>query len=144
MSPGDAALADALNTEYGVIYGYGMVSARSPADVNYLVADALHQHRDRRDALITMLTGRLTTVPVAAAGYTLPIPVNTATDAATLAVRMEHDAAVSWRAVLEHAALAEDRSFAVTALTDCAVTAARWNRVLGTWPTTEAFPGGSA
>jgi hypothetical protein len=31
----------------------------------------------------------------------------------------------------------------VAALTECAVTAARWSRVLGTSPITVAFPGGS-
>ena len=37
----------------------------------------------------------------------------------------------------------QDRAFAVTALTQCAVTAARWSRVLGISPITVAFPGGS-
>ena len=38
---------------------------------------------------------------------------------------------------------AEDRAFAVTALTDAAVTAATWRRVLGIEPITVAFPGGN-
>ena len=33
-------------------------------------------------------------------------------------------------------------AFGLTALTQCAVTAARWRQVLGAWPVTEAFPGG--
>jgi hypothetical protein len=45
--------------------------------------------------------------------------------------------------VLEQATTAEDRTLAVTALTEAAVTAARWRAVLGTSPTTVAFPGGS-
>ncbi|MEZ0364674.1 ferritin-like domain-containing protein [Mycobacterium sp. pUA109] len=141
--PGDAALAEALTTEYGVIYGYGMVSAHSPPDINYLVADALHQHRDRRDQVVTMLADRSVTVPVAAAGYQLPVPVNNPTEAAQLAARMENDAAVAWRAVLEHAQTSEDRAFAVTALTQSAVLGARWNRALDIWPIAGAFPGGS-
>ena len=36
-----------------------------------------------------------------------------------------------------------DRTFAVTALTQSAVLAARWKRVLKLWPLTQAFPGGS-
>jgi hypothetical protein len=72
----------------------------------------------------------------------LPIEVNNPTDAANLAVRMEQDAAVAWRAVLEQATAQQDREFAVTALTQCAVAAARWSRVLGGWPITVAFPGG--
>lgn len=138
---GDAALAAALTTEHSAIYGYGMVSAHSTLDVNDLVADALHQHRGRREQVVTMLTQRSATAPVAATGYHLPMPVNNPTDAAQLAVRMEHDTAVAWRAVLEQAETSEDRAFAASALTQSAVLAARWNQVLGLWPLTEAFPG---
>ena len=56
---------------------------------------------------------------------------------------MEQDAAVAWRAVLEQETDERGRTFAVTALTQCAVAAARWSRVLGTSPITVAFPGGS-
>lgn len=142
-TPGDAALTEALTTEYGVVYGYGVVSAHSPADINYLVADALHGHRERRDRVVAMLDDRSAKVPDGAAGYQLPTPVNNDTDAAHLAVRMENDAAVAWRAVLEQAGSPEDRAFAVTALTQCAVLAARWSQLLGNSPPTEAFPGGS-
>ena len=74
------------------------------------------------------------TPPLPAAGYQLPIAVNDPTDAANLAVRMENDAAVAWRAVLEQADPSRrrrDRAFAVSALTQCAVLAARWKQVLG-------------
>jgi len=50
---------------------------------------------------------------------------------------------VAWRAVLEQAASTQERGFAVQALTQTAVTAARWNSVLGVAPITVAFPGGS-
>lgn len=141
--PGDAALAAALATEHSVIYGYGLVSAHCAPEVNYLVSDALHQHRDRRDQVVAMLTHRSLTAPVAAAGYQLGDPVNTPADAARLAVRMEKDTAVAWRAVLEAAQTGEDRQFAVTALTDSAVLGARWNQASGSWPLTETFPGGA-
>ena len=36
-----------------------------------------------------------------------------------------------------------DRAFASTALTQSAVMAARWSRVLGAWPITTSFPGGN-
>jgi hypothetical protein len=45
--------------------------------------------------------------------------------------------------VLEQATTSEGRAFAVKALTQTAVTAARWSRALGVWPITVAFPGGS-
>lgn len=141
--PEDAALCDALATEHAVVYGYGIVSAHTMPDLNAMVTEALNQHRRRRDAVVAMLAARSVTGPVAAAGYQLPFPVNNATDAARLAVRMENDDAVAWRAVVEKAKAPDRRSFAVTALTQSAVMAARWNRVVGAWPMTTAFPGGT-
>lgn len=139
----NAALSDALATEYAIIYGYGIVSAHCAPDVNDLVAAALSEHRERRDQVIAMLEARKVAAPVAAAGYQLPMPVNSPRDAARLAVRMENDAAVAWRVVIEQAQTPDDRGFAVTALAQSAVLAARWDRVLGAWPITTAFPGGS-
>jgi Domain of unknown function (DUF4439) len=144
--PSDAdagALYDAVATEHAAIYGYGLVSAHSSPDVNGLVSNALAQHRERRDAAIAMLASRSVTAPLAAVGYQPPIPVNNPTDAANLAVQMENDCAVAWRAVVEQAKSGQDRSFGVAALTQCAVMAARWKQVLKAWPLTVAFPGGS-
>lgn len=139
----NAALSDALAIEYSTIYGYGIVSALSPASVNDLVLQALLQHRQRRDDVIAMLAARKVTPPVAAAGYQLPMLVGSAADAVRLAVRMENDGATAWRAVIERAETADDRAFGATALTQSAVMAARWNRTLGAWPITTAFPGGN-
>jgi hypothetical protein len=141
-TPYDTALCSALTTEHAVIYGYGIVSAHCDPDVNSLVASALNEHRQRRDQVMAMLAGRSVSAPVAAAGYQLPMPVNNATDSARLAVRMEKDTAVAWRAVIEQASAPPDRKFGVTALTQSAVLAARWKKVLGDWPITTAFPGG--
>jgi hypothetical protein len=144
--PSDAAngaLFDAVATEHATIYGYGLVSAHSTPDVNDLVSAAMAEHRDRREAAIAMLAARSVDPPLPAAGYQMPIEVNNPTDAANLAVRMEQDTAVAWRAVLEQETDAQGRAFAVTALTQCAVTAARWRRVLGVSPITVAFPGGA-
>lgn len=138
-----AALCDALSVEYSTVYGYGMVSALSPPSVNDIVVEALNQHRQRRDDVIAMLNARKVIPPVAAAGYQLPMVVASPADAARLAVRMENDCATAWRAVIEHAEAADDRAFGSTALTQSAVMAARWNRVLNAWPITTAFPGGN-
>jgi Domain of unknown function (DUF4439) len=139
----NGALFDAIATEHATIYGYGLVSAHSTPDVNDLVSAALSEHRDRREAAIAMLAARSVEPPLPAAGYDLPMAVDNPTNAANLAVRMEEDAAVAWRAALEQSTDEHDRAFAVTALTQCAVAAARWSRVLGVWPITVAFPGGS-
>lgn len=144
---GQAALYDAVAAEHAAIYGYGLVSAHVMPDDNELVSKAVAEHRDRREAAIAMLKDRSAKVPLPAVGYQLPIVVKTPNSAAKLAIRMENDCAVAWRAVLEQAsgeATAEqDRTFGVTALTQCAVMAARWRVVQGAWPVTDAFPGGS-
>ena len=140
-TPYDTALCAALTTEHAVVYGYGIVSAHCEPDVNTLVSSAMNQHRLRRDQVIAMLAGRSVTAPVAAAGYQLPMPVNSPTDAVRLAVQMEKDTEVAWRAVIEQAQSPQDRGFAVTALTQSAVLAARWKQVSGDWPITTAFPG---
>jgi hypothetical protein len=138
----DAALFDAVAVEHGAIYGYGLVSAHSTAEDNALVATAMAEHRARREAAIALLEARSVTPPLPAAGYQLPAPVTDPNDAANLAIRMEEDTSVAWRAVLEQATSADDRAFAITALSETAVTAARWREILNTWPVTVAFPGG--
>lgn len=145
--PGPGALFDAVAAEHAAIYGYGLVSAHVMPDDNELVSKAVAEHRDRREAAVALLTERSVTVPLPAPGYQLPMVVNSPNSAAKLAIRMESDCAVAWRAVLEQTAgddtAEQDRAFAATALTQCAVMAARWRVVLGAWPVTEAFPGGS-
>jgi hypothetical protein len=141
--PANAALFDAVAGEYGVIYGYGLVSAHSTPDANDLVAAAMAEHRARREQAIARLAARNVAPPLPAPGYQMPIVVDSPVDAAKMAVRMEEDSAVAWRAVLERATTNEDRAFAVTALTESSVTAAKWRAVVGTQPTTVAFPGGS-
>lgn len=141
--PADGALFDAVAAEHGVIYGYGLVSARSDPDLNSLVATSIADHRERREAGIAMLESRSASAPLPAAGYQVPFDLDDSTAAVQLAVRMEEDAAVAWRAVVEQSTSAEDRAFAVAALTRCSVTAARWREVLGVWPVTVAFPGGN-
>jgi hypothetical protein len=142
-APDAAALYDALAAEHATIYGYGIVSAHSTPDVNDLVSDALSQHRAQREAAIAMLGTRSVTPPLPAVGYQLPMPVDDPTGAAKLAVQMENDNAVAWRAVAEQATTDADRIFAVKALTSSAVLAAQWKRVLGVSPVTVAFPGGA-
>ena len=142
-NPADGALFDALATEHATIYGYGVVSAHSTPDDNDLVSAAMAEHRERREEALAMLSGRSVEGPLPAAGYQLPLEVKTPTDAAKLAVRMEEDTAVAWRAVVEQATTEQDRAFGVAALSQSAVLAARWSRVLGVSPVTVAFPGGN-
>ena len=137
-----AAWFDAVAAEHAAIYGYGVVSAHVMPEQNDLVSEAVAQHRDRREAALSLLKERSVTAPLPAAGYQLPFPVTGPIGAGKLAVQMESDCAVAWRAVMEQSDSEQDRSFALTALTQCAIMAAKWRQVLGAWPVTEAFPGG--
>lgn len=141
--PGPGALFDAVAVEHAAIYGYGLVSAHVMPDDNELVSEAVAEHRDRREAAITLMNERSIKVPMPAVGYQLPITVDSPANAAKLAIRMESDCAVAWRAVLEQTDSEQDRAFAGTALTECAVMTARWRVVQGAWPVIEAFPGGT-
>ena len=142
-SASDAAVYDAIAAEHGTIYGYGLVSAHTTPDVNDLVAEAMAKHRANREAGIAALAARSVPAPLPAAGYQLPIDANNPGDAAKLALQMEEETAVAWRAVAEQATTTEDRTVAVRALTDCAVLAARWRAVLGATPVVAPFPGGN-
>lgn len=137
------ALFDAVAVEHAAIYGYGIVSAHSIPEVNYLVSQAMNQHRARREAAIAILDGEGVEAPLPAAGYSLPSEVDSPVDAADLAVTMEQDSATAWRAVIEQATDQNQRSFAVTALTESAVMAARWRQIRGDATVTVAFPGGT-
>ncbi|BBY16579.1 ferritin-like domain-containing protein [Mycolicibacterium litorale] len=139
----DGALYDAVATEHATIYGYGLVSAHSTAEVNWLVSASIAEHRERREAAIALLEQRQVAPPLPAAGYRVPMPVENPQQAAKLAVRMEADGAAAWRAVVEQATATEYRTFGLTALTQSAVAAARWTQIVGTDPVTVAFPGGN-
>ena len=141
--PAEAAWYDAVAAEHAAIYGYGIVSAHVMPDDNELVSQSVAEHRDRREAALRILADRSARAPLPAAGYQLPLVVSAQKSAAKLAIRMESDCAVAWRAVLEQSDSNSDREFATKALSQCAVRAARWRKVLGAWPVTEAFPGGS-
>ncbi|MFA4082466.1 ferritin-like domain-containing protein [Mycobacteroides salmoniphilum] len=141
-SADDTALADALANEHAAIYAYGLVSAHSVPDNNWLVTECLIEHRLCREECIAKLRGRSVTAPVAAAGYTTPFPVNTPADATKLALQVEADTAARWRAAAEQADNGDDRGFAVRMLTETAIRAARWRVTADITPASVAFPGG--
>lgn len=139
----DGALYDAVATEHATIYGYGLVSAHSTPETNWLVSASIAEHRRRREAAIALLEQRQVSPPLPAAGYQVPMRVDDPRQAAKLAVRMEFDGAAAWRAVVEQATTTEYRSFGLAALTQSAVAAARWTQIVGTDPVGTAFPGGN-
>ncbi|MGI5217288.1 ferritin-like domain-containing protein [Nocardia sp. CA-290969] len=135
------ALAEALTAEYAAVYAYGVIAAHTGADQRRTVAQHTAAHRARRDATVDLLTGQRATVPPPDPAYTAPLPVSDADTAAQLAIIVETDSAVAWRAVVERAETESTRRIAVEALTECAGRRAVWSAARGTEPATTAFPG---
>jgi hypothetical protein len=137
----NAALAEALAAEHAAIWGYGVVGAALDANSQGLAEASEVGHRDVRDQLIALLTERDTEAVGAEGGYTLPFPVLSPTDAATLAVVLEDGVAAAWVRVLDQAVERTTREFAVGALSAAEVRAVGWRTAAGQAPATRAFPG---
>lgn len=141
MSTDQQALTDALNAEYSAVYAYGVIAAYASPERSKLVADQLAAHRARRDGVIDALEAAGSSVPVPAAAYVPPFPVDDPIPAAKLAVTVETDTAAVWRSVSERAGTPELRRTAIDALTECAVRLATWQAILGVNPATAMLPG---
>ncbi|MEV0292845.1 ferritin-like domain-containing protein [Nocardia sp. NPDC050710] len=135
------ALLDALNAEYAAVYAYGVIAAYAAPERTRLVAQHTAAHRARRDATIEALSAAEITVPAPDAAYTTPFPVDDPIPAAELAVTVENDTAVAWRAVVERAETEPLRRLGIDALTESALRQATWQTILGANPPTIAFPG---
>ncbi|WP_028476550.1 ferritin-like domain-containing protein [Nocardia sp. CNY236] len=136
------ALENALIAEHGAIFAYGVVAAYAAPGRAALVAEHTAAHRARRDATADTLAESGTT-PHPDAAYLAPFPVTDPVSAARLATAVESDTAVAWRAVVERSSSETIRGSGIDALTDAAVRLATWQSILGTNPTTVAFPGSS-
>jgi Domain of unknown function (DUF4439) len=137
------ALAAALAAEHAAIFGYGVVGARLDAATQVAARDAETAHRNRRDALLLMLTAASARPPAAAPAYALPFPVPDRDSAVKLAIALEEGTARAWRQAVG-ATSGDERKLALDALTDCAVRATRWKTAAGLSPTIVAFPGSAA
>ncbi|MBH0775231.1 ferritin-like domain-containing protein [Nocardia bovistercoris] len=133
------AVLDALGAEYAAVYAYGVIAAYASTERTRLVAEYTAAHRARRDATVAALTAAGVPVPAPEPAYTAPFPVDDPIPAANLAVTVENDAAIAWRAVVEQAVSEATRGLGVEALTDSALRLATWQAILGT--PTFALPG---
>lgn len=141
MTPDQEALSTALAAEYAAVYAYGIIAAYA-ADERYTVfAEHAAAHRARRDATVDALAASGVTPPAPSAAYTAPFPVTDPVAAARLAVTVESDTAVAWRAVVEKGTTPEVRTTGVEALTEATLRLATWQGILGVEPPTTAFPG---
>jgi hypothetical protein len=136
------ALAATLAGEHAAIFGYGVIGAHLTGALLAQGRQAEAAHRNRRDALLEMLSAAGTTPPAADPAYALPFPVTDQASAVRLALQIEERTGALWRAVLPAGSVAERRT-ALDGLTDTALRAARWRRAAGQNPGTVALPGAS-
>lgn len=141
-TPGAPAdLTTALAAEHAAVYAYGPVGVQLEDDDEVARARACEQaHRDRRDTLVALLSGRGAAPPGPEPSYALPFEVTGPDEARELAVLVEQRVAAAWRAALAHVADA-DRGVVLDALVDAALRAARWREAAGETPATVPFPG---
>ena len=129
-----AALQIALAAEHAASYGYGIVGAHlTGAAFNVAAADCVI-HERARDSLTGLITSFGAMPHPAAVAYQLPISVNSAADAAKLAVDLELEVIASYLGLV---AVSDPRlrTLAATSMQNASVRAARWGA------TSEAFPG---
>jgi hypothetical protein len=137
------ALQAALAAEHAVIWGYAVVGGKVGADLRGQAREADTAHRGRRDATVGAIR-RLGGNPAPTrASYRLPFPVTDRRTALRLAVHLEEGAAAAWRYVVAATNEQTLRRTAAAALTDAAVRATRWRRLVSPATPTVPFPGGS-
>jgi hypothetical protein len=135
------ALQKALAAEHAAVWGYGVVGSALGADHGAPAVSSEGAHRDVRDRVVALLEDRKVDPVGAQGGYTLPFPVLSAVDAASLAVVLEDGVAAAWVRVLDQAAERPTRELAVGVLGDTEVRAVAWRRAAGKTPVTSALPG---
>jgi hypothetical protein len=129
------ALQAALQTEYEVIYGYGVVGAHLSGKLEDYAAERLTAHLARRDKLAGMISALHATPATSRAGYQLPYAVTGATTARRLAAHLELGAAnAAWDLSAATGSRSAGRTYAVSWMTDAALSAAAWGG-------TQALPG---
>ena len=136
-----AAMQSALAAEHAVVYGYAAAGAQLDGPDLAAVRAADAAHRDRRDALAAAIRDRGATPVTAQPAYQLPFPVTARPAALRLAASLEDGAAAAWRYLVAAADTAALRTTAVAALTDAAVRALAWRRLVAPTATPAAFPG---
>jgi hypothetical protein len=135
------ALRDALAAEHTAVWGYGVVGAALGPGARQPAVDSEAAHRDVRDRLVALLDERKADPVPAKAAYSLPFPVLSPVDAASLAVALEDGVAAAWVQVLGGADERDVRRLAVDTLSATEVRAVPWRAAAGRTPVTNAFPG---
>jgi hypothetical protein len=132
-------LAELLQSEHEVVYGYGVLGARLDEQTRRQALAAFDVHRARRDALAAQLRARGVEPEPTEAAY--DVAVGDAAGAVALAVRLEEGMALRWRDLVGGTDDDGLRRLALSGLQETAVRAATWRRVAGGGPVTVALPG---
>jgi len=147
MTTVDDAWQRALDAEHQAVFGYALLGPHLDAAADADRARACQdQHATLRDHTAAALIAAGQTPDSPHADYPALYPVRDASAARSLAIRLEDDAAASWRFLYAVAAAAPSppaglRAAAQQALTDGAVRALRWRVAAGAATPTVAFPG---
>ena len=121
------ALQAALQAEYEVVYGYGVVGAHLSGRAETYASDRLIAHMERRDKLSAMITALGATPVVSRAAYQLPYRVTGRVTARRLAAHLELGAAnAAWDLAAATSGRSSGRAFAVSWISDAALSAALW------------------
>lgn len=134
----------ALAAEHAAVAGYDVLGPRlaDPAQVS-LARDSQQAHRGLRDATSARLIAAGRSPVPAEADYALPFAVTDPVTAQRFAIGLESACAAAWRYLVSVAAPSSRsvRADAQQALTDSAVRAMRWRRLVAPTKATVAFPG---
>jgi hypothetical protein len=139
-----AAWQAALAAEHAAVGGYDVIGPRlADAAQVTLARDSQQAHRERRDATSAQLTAAGQSPVPAAADYPLPFAVTGPLTAQRFAISLESACAGAWRYLISvtDASLRSVRADAQQALTDSALRAMRWRRLVAPTEPTVPFPG---
>lgn len=135
------ALQAALAAEQVAVWAYDLVAAYDPDDAN-IISAIRTGHLARRDATTDLLVSGGAAAPIAAPGYSIPLPVTDPTSARALSAIIEGDCAAAWRGVIGTTDSTSLRATALAGLSDSAVWLTTLKMAAKTQPATVAFPGG--
>ncbi len=142
MSAVFTAWQAALAAEHAAVAGYDVLGPRLAEAAQVTLARTSQQaHRELRDATSARLISAGQSPQPAAASYPLPFAVTNPVTAQHFAISLESACAASWRYLISVAPASSRSADAQQALTDSAVRAMRWRRLVTPTKATVAFPG---
>lgn len=133
-------LAELLEGEHAVVYGYGVLGARLDSPSRDLALLAYDSHRTRRDQLAARLRERGSDPEPPPPAY--DVSVGSTAEALALAIRLEEGLTLRWRDLVGGTDDRQLRQLGLAGLQECAVRAAQWRVQAGVAPATVALPGG--